>query len=123
MVYSEAEKLKFVRGFKKCTLPIWQYAEKMQLDENDLKDWLKEYKHIPAFGAIQIDNTVAPKSSTKNTTEEEQKEVTTTVAEKTTEVTTGRTILSFENETIKIEIKQNYNKELLKSLIGVVEQC
>ena len=55
--YSEEEKIKFVRGYKSCTLPVSEYSSKMKIDENDLKEWLVEYKDLPKFGMIKIDKT------------------------------------------------------------------
>ena len=42
--YTEADKEKYCRGFKNCTLPITDYAEKMGIPVEELKVWLKEYK-------------------------------------------------------------------------------
>ena len=46
--YDEAEKLKYVRGFKNCNLTILDYCDKMQLRYEDMKEWLNEYKNLPA---------------------------------------------------------------------------
>ena len=52
--YSEEEKIKYCRGFKKCTLPLTDYAAKMKIPAEELKQWLKEYKEPPAFGVINL---------------------------------------------------------------------
>ncbi len=38
----EEEKAKYCVEFKKCTLPITDYADKMNIKVEDLKKWLKE---------------------------------------------------------------------------------
>ena len=122
MKYSEEEKLKFVRGFRKCTLPVYDYAKKMQIEESDLREWLKEYKGLSAFGAIHINSQVVSTPEVAETKITEEPKIMTTM-NITSNIGVPKTILSFENETIKIEIKENYNKELLTSLIGVVAKC
>ena len=52
--YSEEDKIKYCQGFKKCTLPITDYAKKMKIPVEGLKQWLKEYKEPAVFGAINL---------------------------------------------------------------------
>ena len=54
--YTEEDKQKYCAGFKKCTLPITDYAEKMGINVEDLKLWLKDYKKPAPFGAINLSN-------------------------------------------------------------------
>ena len=39
---TQEEKEKYVRGFKNFTLPLKDYARKMSISSEDLKQWLKE---------------------------------------------------------------------------------
>ena len=96
--YSEEEKMKYCRGFKNCTLPLVEYATKMKIPVEGLKQWLKEYKEPPAFGAINLSelfeesNVVSEKSKFK-----------------------------FCTDSIKIEILENYDREILKKILDLVE--
>ena len=95
--YSEAEKIKYVQGFQKCTLTIRDYADKMVIDADELKKWLKEYKELPAFGVIDLSTPLVQENIE------------------------GRTNgMKFENDKIKIELKDGYEKEQLLKLIEVI---
>ena len=96
--YSEEEKEKYVRGFKKCTLPLYEYARKMNIKPEDLKQWLKEDNGSALFGKIEITDIVKDSSSTL----------------------AKRTAIKFESENIKIELKENYDKVLLMKLMEVL---
>ena len=95
--FSEEEKEKYVRGFKKCTLTLHDYAEKMKIDPNDLKQWLKEYSETALFGKIEMSEIKKAEESTPS----------------------NKTAIKFESENIKIELKVNYDKTLLKNLMEV----
>ena len=82
--YSEEEKEKYVRGFKKCTLPLCEYARKMNIKLEDLKQWLKEDNRSALFGKTEMAEIVGILSST----------LTKTIA------------IKFESENIKIELKE-----------------
>lgn len=99
--YDEADKLKYVRGFKNCNLTVLDYCDKMQIRYEDMKEWLKEYKNLPAFGVINIQaqqTTVTPKIKSS-------------------------TPIKFETDTIKIELKSGYDKQLLQQMVEVLIQC
>ena len=95
--YSEEEKLKYCQGFKKCTMPITEYAVKMKIPPEELKHWLKEYKEPPAFGAIKLSEVF--------------KETTTNKIQPKFKIST---------ETIKIEILENYERDMLKKIIDLM---
>ena len=57
--YSEEEKEKYVRGFKKCTLPLYEYARKMKINPEDLKQWLKKDNGSALFGKIEMKDIIA----------------------------------------------------------------
>ena len=92
--YSEADKAKYCRGFKKCTLPITDYAEKMGIPVEELKIWLKEYKEPLPYGAINIASLF-----------EQQNDNSTKASFK------------FNTETIKIEIAEGYDRNVLKKIL------
>ncbi len=96
--FSEEEKEKYVRGFKNCTLPLYDYARKMKINPEDLKQWLKEDDGSALFGKIEMSNIVGTPSSTL----------------------IKRTAIKFESENIKIELKENYDKALLMNLMEVL---
>ena len=102
-VYSEEEKIKYCRGFKNCTLPLVEYATKMKIPVEGLKQWLKEYKEPPAFGVINL-SEVFEESIVKN----------------------QKTKFQFFTDTIKIEILENYDKDILNKLLDlmvVITKC
>lgn len=94
---TEAEKEKYVRGFKRCTLTLREYAEKMQINANELKRWLKEDKGEALFGKIEMSKI-----------------------KKEEKIPSNKTAIKFESETIKIELKENYDKTLLVNLMEVL---
>ena len=96
--YSEEEKMKYCRGFKNCTLPLAEYATKMKIPVEGLKQWLKEYKEPPAFGAINLSEVFG----VSNVESEKSK-------------------FKFCTDSIKIEILENYNREILKKILDLVE--
>ena len=95
--YSEADKTKYCKGFKKCTLPITDNAEKMGIPLEGLKQWLKEYKEPPAFGAINIANLFGEPSN-QNT----------------------NASFKFNTDSIKIEISENYDSNVLKRILDLM---
>lgn len=96
--FSEEEKEKYVRGFKKCTLPLYDYARKMNINSEDLKRWLKEDKGTALFGKIEMSDIVqTPRNATST-----------------------KTAIKFESDTIKIELKENFDKTLLMNMMEVV---
>lgn len=95
--YSEEEKTKYCQGFKKCTLPLKEYATKMKIPAEELKIWLKEYKEPPAFGAIDL-SKVFKETETKNV----------------------KSQFKFSTDTIKIEVLENYERETLKKIIDLL---
>ena len=95
--YSEADKAKYCRGFKKCTLPIADYAEKMDIPVEELKQWLKEYKEPPAFGAINVASLFEQSEDNSN-----------------------KINFKFKTDSIKIEIAEGYEKNVLKKILELM---
>ncbi len=96
--YTKEVQDKYCAGFKKCTLPITDYAEKMDINVEDLKQWLKEYKEPLPYGAINLAEIM-----------EQQKEK-----------TTKNISIKFETDTIKVELKENYDKDVLKKVLDLL---
>ena len=90
-----------------------EYANKKQICLSDVRHWLKEYPNLQGFGTIQINHVVAEASV----------EALVPAPVVSTPEVTPKTILQFDNGTIKIEIKENYSKELLHSLTEVFLKC
>ncbi len=102
--YTKEQKDKYCAGFKKCTLTLSEYAEKMKICAEDLKRWLKEYKEPLPYGAIDIAKLIG----------------------KEQETVSNKSYIKFDTKAIKIEIAQNYDKELLKKLsevLAVMSKC
>ncbi len=94
---TQEEKEKYVRGFKNCTLPLNDYARKMNISSEDLKQWLKEDRGEALFGKIELSEmTKAPVT-----------------------VAPAKTAMKFESDTIKIELKENFDKVLLMNIMEV----
>ena len=97
-LYSKEEKIKYCQGFKKCTLPLSEYAAKMNIPSEELKLWLKEYKEPPAFGAINLSE----------------------VLKETTTANKVQAKFKINTETVKIEILENCEKDMLKKIIDLM---
>ena len=114
--YSELDKIKYVRAFNSCTLPMYDYARKMGIPGDEFREWLKEYKNLPAFGTIQLNVTQSKATPAELIPVKE-----TVVAPVLT--TEAKTIMNFNNGTIKLELKENFNKELLQTLVEALVKC
>ena len=95
---TQEEKEKYVRGFKKCTLTLYDYARKMNINSEDLKKWLKEDNGSALFGKIELSE----------------------IAKAPVTVIPNKTAIKFESDTIKIELKENFDKALLRNLMEVI---
>ena len=95
--YSEEDKAKYCRGFKNCTLPITDYAEKMDIPVEGLKQWLKEYKEPAPFGAIDV-ASIFEQPKTQNVV----------------------TNFKFNTDSINIEIAEDYDKNVLKKILELL---
>ena len=94
---TQEEKEKYVRGFKNCTLPLYDYAKKMNISPEDLKQWLKDDRGEALFGKIELSEVVKPPVN----------------------IIPAKTAIKFEGDTIKIELKENFDKELLMNMMEV----
>lgn len=95
--YTEEDKAKYCRGFKNCTLPIADYAEKMGIEVEKLKEWLKEYKEPKPYGEINLAALLSePKKENKKSS------------------------FNFNASGITIEIKEDYDKAILKQVLELL---
>lgn len=93
--YDENEKKKYVEGFKNSTYTLGEYARRNNLPIGQLKDWLKEDRNTK-FGAIDLQPFVFSSTAT------------------------GKQDIKFECENIKIELKANFDKDLLRKITEVL---
>lgn len=93
--YSEEEKASYVEEFSRCDVSKASFAKEHGIPESTFRGWLKADEDI-SFGRIEIEPLNTGVS----------------VYDKDTIV--------FINENIKIELKENFNKELLKQIVEVI---
>lgn len=93
--YEKEEKQAYVEDFKQSGETMTRYAMEKGIPKTTLSDWLKEDKNL-TFGAIEIKPSTVPLPR----------------------VTKSATIFATEN--IRIELKENFNKELLKQIVEVL---
>lgn len=93
--YSQEEKQAYVEEFKNSGETTSRYALERGIPETTLRGWLKEDKEL-TFGAIEIKpaNTPLPRISKSATV--------------------------FATENIRIELKENFDKKLLKQIVEVL---
>ena len=108
--YSEYDKSKYVNGFKKGHLTLAEYCRYMNLSIEDMKQWLKESRELPAFGKIKVSEVMKEDTTLGAVIDTEAKLPSTTP-------------IKFESDNIKIELKPNYDKEILKKIIEVFVKC
>lgn len=94
-LYEQKEKQAYIEDFKSSGESIERYALEKGIPPTTLRGWIKDDKELK-FGAIEIkpSSTTIPKS-TKNAT-------------------------VFASENIRIELKEGYNKELLRKIVEVL---
>lgn len=93
--YEKEEKQAYVEDFKSSGETIGRYALEHGIPETTLRGWIKEDKEL-AFGAIEIKPSNIPLPR----------------------ITKSATVFATEN--IRIELKENYNKELLRKIVEVL---
>lgn len=92
-VYTQEEKEKYVEDFKQSRLPLSEYAREQGMPESTLRGWVKMDREEP-FGIIDFSGTGAKTASVKTTV--------------------------FVNEDIRIELKENFNKERVSKIMEVL---
>ncbi len=93
--YEREEKQAFVEDFKNSGEPLARYALEKGIPETTLRGWLKEDRNL-SFGAIEIKPSSTPLPR----------------------VAKSATVFATEN--IRIELKENFDKELLKKIVEVL---
>ena len=95
---TQEEKEKYVRGFKNSTMPLYDYARKMNINPEELKQWLKEDRGETLFGKIELSN----------------------ISKAHENMVPAKTAIKFETDTIKIELKENFDKAMLMNVMEVL---
>jgi len=72
-----------------------EFAREENIPESTLRDWITKQSQQTKFGEIQIN-------------------------EKSTKIVTSRPNTIFVSENIRIELKENYDKELLRNILEVL---
>ena len=96
--YSEEEKIACVEEFKRMdrSVSATGFAKGHDIPASTFNGWIKEYENM-SFGRIRIEQCVVPPISKSN-----------------------RNTIVFASENIRIELKENFSKELLKKIVGVL---
>ena len=98
-IYDEEEKREYVQEFIDRGKSIYSFANEKGIPQTTFKGWIRQYNDA-MFGKIDLRET---------------REANTTPIQRPIKNTT---IFSCEN--IRIELKENYNKELLKKIMEVL---
>lgn len=93
--YEKEEKQAYVEDYKNSGESLARYALEKGLPETTLRGWIKEDKEL-TFGAIEIKPSSSPLPK----------------------ISKSATVFATEN--IRIELKENYDKELLRKIIEVL---
>lgn len=93
--YEKQEKQAYLEDYKNSGEPLARYALEKGIPETTLRGWIKEDRDL-TFGAIEIkpSNTPLPK------------------------IVKSATVFATEN--IRIELKENFDKELLRKIVEVL---
>ena len=96
--YSEEEKQSYVEEFKRMdhSISVKGFAKGNDIPESTFRGWLKEDGDM-AFGKIQINQPSTPTLAKPN-----------------------KSTIVFACENIRIELKENFNKEFLKKIMEVL---
>ena len=93
--YETEEKQAYVEDYKNSGETISRYALEKGIPESTLRGWIKEDKDL-TFGAIELKSGKSPLPK----------------------VTKSATVFATEN--IRIELKENFNKEILRQIVEVL---
>ncbi len=92
--YSKEEKMEYVERYKESGETVARFAQENGIAETTFRDWIKYDKELK-FGEIDI----SPNSINK----------------------TKPNVTVFSSKNIRIELKEGYDKELLKQLMEVLQ--
>ena len=93
--YQEDEIRIILEKFRISNSSIWEFAREENIAESTLRDWIKKQSKQIQFGEIKLNET-------------------------STKIFTPRPNTIFVSENIRIELKENYDKELLKNILEVL---
>jgi len=93
--YQEDDIRIMLEKFKISNSSIGEFATEENIPESTLRDWIKKQSQQIKFGEIQLKET-------------------------STKIVISRPNTIFVSENIRIELKENYDKELLKNILGVL---
>jgi transposase-like protein len=93
--YSKEEKQAYLEDYKNSGESLSRYALENDIPKTTLRGWMKEDRDL-TFGAIEIKSSSTPLPR----------------------VAKSATVFATEN--IRIELKENFDKELLKKIVGVL---
>ena len=93
--YEKEEKQAYIEEYKNSGKSLARYALEKGIPETTLRGWIKEDREL-TFGSIELKPSTAPLPR----------------------VTKSATVFATEN--IRIELKENFNKELLKRIVEVL---
>ena len=99
--YSEEEKKAYVDEFKESGLSITAYARERKIPTTTLRDWLRLDKALE-FGKIDLEKDLKSEQATMK------------------QIPHKKSIV-FAMENIRIELKEGYNKKILKQIIEVLD--
>lgn len=94
-IYDRQEKQAHIEEFKRSGEPLARYALENGIPETTLRGWLKEDKELK-FGAIEINTSNPPLPRI------------------------SKSPIVFATENIRIELKENFDKALLKQIVEVL---
>lgn len=95
VTYTKEEKQAIMEEYKSSGKSLREYAEEKGMPSSTLQGWIKEDKNL-TFGAIEVN-------------------VATPALPKTIKPAT-----IFATENMRLELKEGFDKELLKSIVGVL---
>lgn len=93
--YDKQEKQAYIEDYKKSGEPLARYALENGILETTLRGWLKEDKELK-FGAIEINSSNPPLPRI------------------------SKSPIVFATENIRIELKENFDKALLRQIVEVL---
>ena len=94
-IYEKQERQAHIENYKKSGESLARYALENGIPETTLRGWLKEDKELK-FGAIEINSSVPPLPKI------------------------SKSPIVFATENIRIELKENFDKTLLRQIVEVL---
>ena len=96
--YTEEEKMNYVAEFKASGMSINEYAKEVDIPETTFRDWVKVDREL-GFGKVNLGKTFSVATSVTNVVKRP---------------------MVFVNDEMRIELKEGFNKQLLRQIIEVL---